>query len=195
MGGGGTLVDGFRRLFHRRTASGSNQSSNAGEEAASSDLEVADDPDLVALRSIRIRVPKRKMPLPVESHKKVRRCLVWSVLCFASFSFQFGGEMKVSGFLVILDSWPRGVLRQDQIFVAPELLAYCTISLFLFFYDLCKVQYSSSAGKACVFYPIFLLSMVACRAIVACKLPSDSSSWLLTCVIPVIYETIDLVKL
>uniref|UniRef100_A0A0E0Q2F9 mitogen-activated protein kinase n=1 Tax=Oryza rufipogon TaxID=4529 RepID=A0A0E0Q2F9_ORYRU len=70
MGGGGTLVDGFRRLFHRRTASGSNQSSNAGEEAASSDLEVADDPDLVALRSIRIRVPKRKMPLPVESHKK-----------------------------------------------------------------------------------------------------------------------------
>ncbi|XP_052158389.1 mitogen-activated protein kinase 12 [Oryza glaberrima] len=70
MGGGGTLVDGFRRLFHRRTASGSNQSSNAGEEVASSDLEVADDPDLVALRSIRIRVPKRKMPLPVESHKK-----------------------------------------------------------------------------------------------------------------------------
>uniref|UniRef100_I1Q546 mitogen-activated protein kinase n=1 Tax=Oryza glaberrima TaxID=4538 RepID=I1Q546_ORYGL len=69
-GGGGTLVDGFRRLFHRRTASGSNQSSNAGEEVASSDLEVADDPDLVALRSIRIRVPKRKMPLPVESHKK-----------------------------------------------------------------------------------------------------------------------------
>uniref|UniRef100_A0A0E0LFG8 mitogen-activated protein kinase n=1 Tax=Oryza punctata TaxID=4537 RepID=A0A0E0LFG8_ORYPU len=72
MGGGGTLVDGFRRLFHRRTASGSgsnsNQSSNAGEEAASSDLEVVDDPDLVALRAI--RVPKRKMPLPVESHKK-----------------------------------------------------------------------------------------------------------------------------
>ena len=57
MGGGGTLVDGFRRLFHRRTASGSNQSSNAGEEAASSDLDVADDPDLVALGSFRMRLP------------------------------------------------------------------------------------------------------------------------------------------
>ncbi|KAK1612030.1 hypothetical protein QYE76_035703 [Lolium multiflorum] len=69
MGGGNGLVDGFRRLFHRRTPSGSvpgssNQSS-AGEDFASSDVE---DLDLVGLRAI--RVPKRKMPLPVETHKK-----------------------------------------------------------------------------------------------------------------------------
>uniref|UniRef100_A0A0D9WTZ5 mitogen-activated protein kinase n=1 Tax=Leersia perrieri TaxID=77586 RepID=A0A0D9WTZ5_9ORYZ len=73
MGGGGTLADGFRRLFHRRTASGSGSGSGsnsaAGEEApAPSDIEVVDDPDLVGLREI--RVPKRKMPLPIESHKK-----------------------------------------------------------------------------------------------------------------------------
>ncbi|KAM3213138.1 hypothetical protein ACQJBY_065879 [Aegilops geniculata] len=70
MGGGNGIVDGFRRLFHRRTPSGSvlgssNQSS-AGED--SSDVEAAEDLDLVGLRPI--RVPKRKMPLPVESHKK-----------------------------------------------------------------------------------------------------------------------------
>ncbi|VAI78810.1 unnamed protein product [Triticum turgidum subsp. durum] len=70
MGGGNGIVDGFRRLFHRRTPSGSvlgssNQSS-AGED--SSDAEAAEDLDLVGLRPI--RVPKRKMPLPVESHKK-----------------------------------------------------------------------------------------------------------------------------
>ncbi|KAG2608417.1 mitogen-activated protein kinase 12-like [Panicum virgatum] len=71
MGGGGTIVDGFRRLFHRRNGSTSNshQSSVAGEgEEGSPDLEVIEDPDLVGLRAI--RVPKRKMPLPVESHKK-----------------------------------------------------------------------------------------------------------------------------
>lgn len=67
MGGGGAFVDGFRRLFHRRTASGSNSNqSSAGDE--SSELEVVEDPDLVGLRAI--RVPKRKMPLPVGSHKK-----------------------------------------------------------------------------------------------------------------------------
>ncbi|KAI4967418.1 hypothetical protein ZWY2020_027819 [Hordeum vulgare] len=70
MGGGNGIVDGFRRLFHRRTPSGSvlgssNQSS-AGED--SSELEAVEDLDLVGLRPI--RVPKRKMPLPVESHKK-----------------------------------------------------------------------------------------------------------------------------
>ena len=72
MGGGGTIVDGFRRLFHRRNGSTSNshQSSVAGEgEEGSPDLEVIEDPDLVGLRAI--RVPKRKMPLPVESHRKV----------------------------------------------------------------------------------------------------------------------------
>ncbi|CAN6200564.1 unnamed protein product [Urochloa humidicola] len=71
MGGGGAIVDGFRRLFHRRngSTSNSNQSSVAGEgEEGSPDLEVIEDPDLVGLRAI--RVPKRKMPLPVESHKK-----------------------------------------------------------------------------------------------------------------------------
>ncbi|KAK8456167.1 hypothetical protein SEVIR_4G285700v4 [Setaria viridis] len=71
MGGGGTIVDGFRRLFHRRngSTSNSNQSSVAGEgEEGSPDLEVIEDPDLVGLRAI--RVPKRKMPLPVESHRK-----------------------------------------------------------------------------------------------------------------------------
>ncbi|RLN13106.1 mitogen-activated protein kinase 12 [Panicum miliaceum] len=71
MGGGGTIVDGFRRLFHRRNGSTSNshQSSVAGEgEEGSPDLEVIEDPDLVGLRAI--RVPKRKMPLPVESHRK-----------------------------------------------------------------------------------------------------------------------------
>ncbi|KAF8772119.1 hypothetical protein HU200_006114 [Digitaria exilis] len=71
MGGGGTIVDGFRRLFHRRngSTSNSNQSSVAGEgEEVSPDLEVIEEPDLVGLRAI--RVPKRKMPLPVESHKK-----------------------------------------------------------------------------------------------------------------------------
>jgi hypothetical protein len=73
MGGGNGIVDGFRRLFHRRTPSGSvlgnssNQSS-AGEDP--SDVEAVEDLDLVGLRPI--RVPKRKMPLPVESHKKVR---------------------------------------------------------------------------------------------------------------------------
>ena len=75
MGGGNGIVDGFRRLFHRRTPSGSvlgssNQSS-AGED--SSDVEAVEDLDLVGLRPI--RVPKRKMPLPVESHKKVRGVL------------------------------------------------------------------------------------------------------------------------
>jgi serine/threonine protein kinase len=58
-------------LFHRRNGSTSNshQSSVAGEgEEGSPDLEVIEDPDLVGLRAI--RVPKRKMPLPVESHKK-----------------------------------------------------------------------------------------------------------------------------
>ncbi|CAN6215687.1 unnamed protein product [Urochloa humidicola] len=71
MGGGGAIVDGFRRLFHRRngSTSNSNQSSVAGEgDEGSPDLEVIEDPDLIALRAI--RVPKRKMPLPVESHKK-----------------------------------------------------------------------------------------------------------------------------
>ncbi|CAL4966476.1 unnamed protein product [Urochloa decumbens] len=71
MGGGGAFVDGFRRLFHRRngSTSNSNQSSVAGEgDEGSPDLEVIEDPDLIALRAI--RVPKRKMPLPVESHKK-----------------------------------------------------------------------------------------------------------------------------
>ncbi|KAM0915290.1 hypothetical protein ACQ4PT_010951 [Festuca glaucescens] len=71
MGGGNGLVDGFRRLFHRRTPSGSVPSSNqssAGEEFSSSDIEVVEDLDLVGLRAI--RVPKRKMPLPVETHKK-----------------------------------------------------------------------------------------------------------------------------
>jgi hypothetical protein len=72
MGGGGAIVHGFRRWFHRRngSTSGSNQSSVAGEgDDGSSDLEVNEDPDLVGLRAI--RVPKRKMPLPVESHRKV----------------------------------------------------------------------------------------------------------------------------
>ncbi|XP_066372514.1 mitogen-activated protein kinase 12-like isoform X1 [Miscanthus floridulus] len=71
MGGGGAIVHGFRRWFHRRngSTSGSNQSSAAGEgDDGSSDLEVIEDPDLVSLRAI--RVPKRKMPLPVESHRK-----------------------------------------------------------------------------------------------------------------------------
>uniref|UniRef100_A0ACD6A815 Uncharacterized protein n=1 Tax=Avena sativa TaxID=4498 RepID=A0ACD6A815_AVESA len=72
MVGGNGIVDGFRRLFHRRTPSGSvpgssNQSS-AGEDVSSSDIEAVDDLDLVGLRAI--RVPKRKMPLPVETHKK-----------------------------------------------------------------------------------------------------------------------------
>ncbi|CAD6335459.1 unnamed protein product [Miscanthus lutarioriparius] len=72
MGGGGAIVHGFRRWFHRRngSTSGSNQSSAAGEgDDGSSDLEVIEDPDLVSLRAI--RVPKRKMPLPVESHRKL----------------------------------------------------------------------------------------------------------------------------
>jgi len=72
MGGGGAIVHGFRRWFHRRngSTSGSNQSSAAGEgDDGSSDLEVIEDPDLVGLRAI--RVSKRKMPLPVESHRKV----------------------------------------------------------------------------------------------------------------------------
>jgi hypothetical protein len=83
MGGGNGLVDGFRRLFHRRTPSGSvpgsNQSS-AGDDF-SSDIEVVEDLDLVGLRAI--RVPKRKMPLPVETHKKVRqsRCSLCSWSC------------------------------------------------------------------------------------------------------------------
>lgn len=70
MVGGGGIVDGFRRLFHRRTPSGSGPSSNqssAGEESSDIDA-VVEDLDLVGLRAI--RVPKRKMPLPVESHKK-----------------------------------------------------------------------------------------------------------------------------
>jgi hypothetical protein len=75
MGGGGAIVHGFRRWFHRRSegsTSNSNQSCRAGEGEAddgSSDLEVIEDPDLLGLRAI--RVPKRKMPLPVESHRKV----------------------------------------------------------------------------------------------------------------------------
>ncbi|XP_062229772.1 mitogen-activated protein kinase 12 [Phragmites australis] len=70
MGGGGALVDGFRRWFHRRNGSTSNSNqSSAGEgEEGSPDLEVVEDPDLTGLRAI--RVPKRMMPLPVESHKK-----------------------------------------------------------------------------------------------------------------------------
>jgi len=74
MGGGGAIVHGFRRWFHRRSegsTSNSNQPSLAGEGEAddgSSDLEVIEDPDLLGLRAI--RVPKRKMPLPVESHRK-----------------------------------------------------------------------------------------------------------------------------
>jgi hypothetical protein len=66
MGGGGAIVDGFRRWFHRRNGSNSNQSS-AGD--GDSDLEVVEDPDLVGLRAI--RVPKRKMPLPIDNHRKV----------------------------------------------------------------------------------------------------------------------------
>jgi hypothetical protein len=71
MGGGGTIVDGFRRWFHRRSGSSANSTqSSAGEgDEGSSDLEVVEDPDLVGLRAI--RVLKRRMPLPVESHKKV----------------------------------------------------------------------------------------------------------------------------
>lgn len=71
MGGGGAIVDGFRRWFHRRNGSNANSNhSSAGEgDEGSSDLEVVEDPDLIGLRAI--RVPKRKMPLPVESHKKV----------------------------------------------------------------------------------------------------------------------------
>ncbi|GJN41179.1 hypothetical protein PR202_gn00521 [Eleusine coracana subsp. coracana] len=70
MGGGGAIVDGFRRWFHRRNGSNANSNqSSAGEgEEDSSDLEVIEDPDLIGLRAI--RVPKRKMPLPVESHRK-----------------------------------------------------------------------------------------------------------------------------
>uniref|UniRef100_J3M6F7 Uncharacterized protein n=1 Tax=Oryza brachyantha TaxID=4533 RepID=J3M6F7_ORYBR len=69
------------------TGSGSNQSSNVVEEAASN-IEVVEDPDLVGLRAI--CVPKRKA-----------RC--------RSSSRTTGslGE-KVSGFLVTLDSWSRG---------------------------------------------------------------------------------------
>jgi hypothetical protein len=74
MGGGGAIVHGFRRWFHRRSGSTSNQSSIAGDgegeaDGGSPDLEIVDDPDLLGLRAI--RVPKRKMPLPVESHRKV----------------------------------------------------------------------------------------------------------------------------
>lgn len=56
MGKGAKLVDGFRRYFHRRTASDfrSNQSS-AGEKP--SELEVIEDPDLAGLRAIRL--PRR----------------------------------------------------------------------------------------------------------------------------------------
>ncbi|KAL6873892.1 hypothetical protein ACP4OV_013974 [Aristida adscensionis] len=73
MGGGGALVDGLRRWFHRRNGSTGNAnqpSASAGGEGEEgpADLEVVEDPDLVGLRTI--RVPKRKMPLPVESHKK-----------------------------------------------------------------------------------------------------------------------------
>ncbi|AQK81047.1 Putative MAP kinase family protein [Zea mays] len=73
MGGGGAIVHGFRRWFHRRSGSTSNQSSIAGDgegeaDGGSPDLEIVDDPDLLGLRAI--RVPKRKMPLPVESHRK-----------------------------------------------------------------------------------------------------------------------------
>ncbi|KAG8074693.1 hypothetical protein GUJ93_ZPchr0006g42584 [Zizania palustris] len=68
MGGGGTLADGFRRLFHRRTASGSNPNQSSDGKEAPSDVEFVDDPDLVGLRPI--RVPKRNMLLPVENHKK-----------------------------------------------------------------------------------------------------------------------------
>ncbi|KAK3134523.1 hypothetical protein QOZ80_6AG0550260 [Eleusine coracana subsp. coracana] len=70
MGGGGAIVDGFRRWFHRRNGSNANSNqSSAGEgEEDSSDLEVIEDPDLIGLRAI--HVPKRKMPLPVESHRK-----------------------------------------------------------------------------------------------------------------------------
>lgn len=94
MGGGNGIVDGFRRLFHRRTPSGSvlgssNQSS-AGED--SSDVEVVEDLDLVGLRPI--RVPKRKMPLPVESHKKVSTLLDGTTLCwlFSMLPFWLGGR-------------------------------------------------------------------------------------------------------
>lgn len=69
MGGG---FDGFRRWFHRRNGSTSASDppsvAGEGEGDGSPDLEVLEDPDLVGLRAI--RVPKRKMPLPIESHKK-----------------------------------------------------------------------------------------------------------------------------
>jgi serine/threonine protein kinase len=58
-------------LFHRRTPSGSGLGSSSNQSSAGedpSDVEVVEDLDLVGLHSI--RVPKRKMPLPVESHKK-----------------------------------------------------------------------------------------------------------------------------
>ena len=118
MGGGGTIVDGFRRLFHRRNGSTSNshQSSVAGEgEEGSPDLEVIEDPDLVGLRAI--RVPKRKMPLPVESHKKVSNPAP-RFSCFAC----------CCGFLVILDSRSREISRQDWIFMSAACFHTYTIS-------------------------------------------------------------------
>jgi hypothetical protein len=66
-GGGGTIVDGFRRWLHRRNANSNSNQSSAGN--GDSDLHVVEDPDLVGLRAI--RVPKRKMPLPVDNHRKV----------------------------------------------------------------------------------------------------------------------------
>jgi hypothetical protein len=121
MVGGNGIVDGFRRLFHRRTPSGSvpgssNQSS-AGEDVSSSDIEAVEDLDLVGLRAI--RVPKRKMPLPVETHKKVRpspRRLLCSryVPCLLARRPVLGCR----SFLVIPDSSSREILSQDRIFAA-----------------------------------------------------------------------------
>lgn len=118
MVGGGGIVDGFRRLFHRRTPSGSGPSSNqssAGEESSDIDA-VVEDLDLVGLRAI--RVPKRKMPLPVESHKKVRQpgnslLVVFQCSCLLPCL----GE-NASGLLVIIDPSSREIVNQDRIFVA-----------------------------------------------------------------------------
>jgi hypothetical protein len=84
MGGGDTIVDGFRRWFHRRSGSNANSTqSSAGE--GDSDLEVVEDPDLVGLRAI--RVPKRRMPLPVESHRKVSTFSTFASSCWLGKSF------------------------------------------------------------------------------------------------------------
>jgi hypothetical protein len=119
MGGGTGIVDGFRRLFHRRTPSGSVPSSNqssAGEDLSSSDIEVVEDLDLVGLRAI--RVPKRKMPLPVETHKKVRQTLSATLFLVM---LDYCARYPVRGRKLsckILDSSPLEILDQDRIFAA-----------------------------------------------------------------------------